>query len=278
MLPSANHVRVNTTGQMLQDFLCAWLRLSRNKAKSLLDSRVVFVNGVRTWMARHPLRKGDLVEVFKPNPCPAPSLHTIEILAETTDYLVVNKPAGCLSNGKGSAETVLQEQRKESSIRAAHRLDRDTSGCLMMARNQTAMEAIIPVFRDNKVMKMYHALVAGTIAGQEQRIDTPLDGVPAITHIRVLSRGRVACHIAARIETGRTHQIRKHLAGIGHPVLGDKQYGTRSPLPDELHRVERQMLHASSLSLPSPMDGRRISAEAPLPPDFRSWMKRLRIE
>lgn len=244
----------------------------------MLDKRLVFVNGVRTWMARHILQKGDLVEMHGAVHHRTAPRQSVQILFECHDYLVVEKPAGSLSNGPDSVESTLRSQRGEPALRAAHRLDRDTSGCLLMARSKAALDAIIPVFRGQRVIKKYHALVAGMIPVDERLIDIPIEGAPAVTHVRVLARSRHASHILARIETGRTHQIRKHLSGIGHPVLGDKQYGTRTQLQEEFQQVERHMLHASHLSLPVPADGTRISVEAPLPPDFRRWMKRLRIE
>lgn len=278
MSAPANHARVSKSDQTLQDFLCDWLSISRNKAKDLLDRRLVFVNGVRTWMARHILQKGDLVGTHAAVPHQTPPRQSVPILFECNDYLVINKPAGYLSNGPDSVESAMQSQRREPVLRAAHRLDRETSGCLLMARSKAALEDIIPVFRGNLVVKQYHALVTGMIPGDERLIDKPIEGVPAVTHVRVLARSRHASHILARIETGRTHQIRKHLSAIGHPLLGDKQYGTRAQLKEEFQQVERHMLHASHLSLPAPHGGPRIAAEAPLPPDFRRWMKRLRIE
>lgn len=278
MSASPNHARAAKSNQTLQDFLCDWMQISRNRAKALLDSRLVFVNGARTWMARHTLQKGDLVETHAALERRAPPPRSIPILFENSEYLVIDKPSGCLSNGPDSAESTLQSHRGEPALRAAHRLDRDTSGCLLMARSKAALDSIIPIFRANRVVKLYHALVAGIINEHEREIDSPIEGSPAVTHLRVLARSRYASHILVRIETGRTHQIRKHLSGIGHPLLGDKQYGTRAQLHDEFQQVERHMLHASHLSMPGPADGIRISGEAPLPPDFRRWMKRLRIE
>ncbi len=274
MTSPVKQARVTREDQPLQDFLAEWLSLSRNRAKALLDRRVVFVNGVRTWMARHTLRKGDSVELAA-LPAERSEVTPAAVLFEGRDYLVVNKPAGCLSNGPASAEDRLRHSRQEPQLRAAHRLDRDTTGCLLMARSRTAFDAIIPVFQAHKVVKMYHALVAGVLPGEEFSIDTPIDGTSAHTLVRVLDRSPHASHVAVRIPTGRTHQIRKHLAGIGHPVLGDKQYGAAERLKPELRHVERQMLHAASLRSVSPLDGAPIIAEAPIPADFRRWMKRL---
>lgn len=269
--------RVAKENLTLQDFLSTWLSLSRNRAKSLIDARYVFVNGTRIWMARHRLKRGDIVEVAGA----AASTHrprVPQVLIDTPDFLVVNKPAGRLANGPDSTEQDIRDLLKDPHIQAAHRLDRDTTGCLLMARRQDAFDAVIACFRDQRIVKIYHALVAGCIRENERCIESPIDGVKAVTHLRVLDRSRDATHLSLRIETGRTHQIRRHLEEIGHPVLGDKQYGTMLLLAPGLRGVERHMLHAYSIRFTSPMDNQLVKAEAPLPADFKAWMKRLRLD
>lgn len=268
--------RVDGHGLTLQDFLGSKLSLSRNKAKSLIDARVVFVNGVRIWMARHTLKHGDTVEVGA-GAAPPKNKTAVDILFRNADYLIVNKPAARLSNGPDSVESDLRQSLQIPELRIAHRLDRDTTGCLLVALNPPAFEAVVPCFRDHKVLKVYHAIVAGRLEGDERRIQTRMEDGDAITHLHTLDRNKLASHVAARIETGRTHQIRKHLAGIGHAVLGDKQYGDTSTLSPALRHVERQLLHAHNLRLVSPLDGTAIGATAPLPADFTRWMKRLRL-
>lgn len=269
--------RIEQDNTTLQDFLSSWQRVSRNRAKALIDTRTVFVNGTRIWMARHRLKRGDQVQITVAPP-PSTPQRTPEILFDCPAFLVVNKPAGRLSNGPDSTERDVRDFLKDPLLQAAHRLDRDTTGCLLIARSQSTLDAVTNCFKEHRVVKIYHALVAGNIKENELHIEDPIDGEPAVTHLRVLDRNRSATHITIKIETGRTHQIRKHLAKIGHPVLGDKQYGTATELSDELRTVERQMLHAYSIRFTSPLDAKLIKAAAPLPADFKAWMKRTRLD
>ena len=111
------------------------------------------------------------------------------------------------------------------SIQASHRLDRDTSGCLLLSKDPSVHDDLIEQFRRRKVTKTYVAIVYGSVAAPRQSIRDPLDGLSAITHLEVTATGPRATVVRIRIETGRTHQIRRHLASRNHPVLGDKQYG-----------------------------------------------------
>ena len=137
-------------GVFLQDFLAGRLDLSRNKAKQIIDGRTVFVNAKRVWMARHCLRSNDKVEFPDQT---AESVNTpaaaakASILFEDDDYLVVDKPAGMLSNGQNSFEEKLRKQLNLPALRAVHRLDKDTSGCFLLAKSQAAFEKIVPLFQ-----------------------------------------------------------------------------------------------------------------------------------
>jgi 23S rRNA-/tRNA-specific pseudouridylate synthase len=133
---------------------------------------------------------------------------------------------------------------------------------------------MVEVFRANRIVKLYHALVAGKLAG-ETVIEKPLEGQAAVTRLRVLDANRLASHVQVKIETGRTHQIRKHLAMIKHPVLGDREYGNSAPVAEEYQGLPRQMLHAAKLEFPDPETGAMVRTEAPLPRDFKTAMSRL---
>lgn len=259
------------TGTSLQEFLAAQLNLSKNRAKALLDDRSVLVNRRRIWMARHILAKGDVVEVVCPA-MPTPTGSRITVLLEDRDFLVINKPAGMLANGPDSAESRLREERGENGLRAAHRLDRDTSGCLLVARSDAAFEQAVSVFRNRKIGKTYRVIAAGQVGSAERVITFPLDGQTAITRIRTISSNREATYLNVEIETGRTHQIRRHLAMIGHPVLGDRQHATRNQLPDRHLTIPRQMLHSLELSFRHPYGSRILHAQAPLPDDFAACL------
>jgi RluA family pseudouridine synthase len=274
---STGHTTLAVTspaGETLQDFLASRLALSRNKAKALIDSRSVLVNRRRVWMARHMVRRGDVVEVMAQPAAASAAKPAIPVLTETADFLVVNKPAGLLANGPGSVEATLRSERGEPEIRAAHRLDRDTSGCLLIARSAAAFDSAVAAFRERDVGKAYRAIAAGRMERGSRDIAFPLDGLAARTRISVISSAREASYLAVEIETGRTHQIRRHLAMVGHPVLGDRQHWTQRAVSDMQVSVARQMLHAHELLFPIPAGDRVLHAVAPLPADFVECLRR----
>jgi 23S rRNA pseudouridine1911/1915/1917 synthase len=261
---------------LLVRFLAARLGLSGKKAKALLDGRHVFVNRRRVWMAHHELQTGDRVEVPRAAPRKPVDLRT-RTLFEDDHYVVINKPAGTLANGEGSIEELLRTRLRCPALAAAHRLDRDTSGCLLLAKTPGSLEGAVRLFRERRVRKRYHAIVHGALEGKEQTIKTPLNGQEAVTRIRLLDARKAASHLQVAIDTGRTHQIRKHLASIRHPVIGDRYYGIRLPATRQSITVGRQMLHASSLDFEHPVTGRRVRAKAPLPRDFRQCLRSFRL-
>ena len=273
--------RVNDdqAGSTLQDFLSNALGVSRNRAKSLLDLRQVFINGRRVWMARHTVQRGDTIE----SPADASATATTEtpplsILVNDPDFVIVDKPAGLAANGTDSAETLLRVQLAAPELRAAHRLDRDTSGCLLCARHPRAFDDLVEVFRSGRVLKLYHALVVGRVRELDRTIERPVEGAPATTHMHLLDANDTASHVRLKIDTGRTHQIRIHMLGIGNPILGERNYGQRHVLPPEVRHVERQMLHAQAIQFESPRTKKTVRGESPLPADFTAWLKRLRLK
>ena len=267
----------------LQDALAAQLSVSRNAAKRLIDTRGVFVNGRRIWIARHAVNTGDEIEVTGvPETAggsrvggAAPRAAPVPVLFRDARYAVVDKPAGILANGADSLETRLQAEWNLPALRAVHRLDRDTSGCLLFACDREARDKAIEGFEDKAVLKLYHAIAAGRVHGPTDTLNKALDSLPAVTHLRVLDANETASHLQVKLETGRTHQIRRHLAAIHHPVLGDRQYGLDAKLPDAFREIPRQMLHAERLAMPHPFTGAPLVASAPLPGDFRDWLRRL---
>jgi 23S rRNA pseudouridine1911/1915/1917 synthase len=264
-------------GVTLQDFLAHAMGLSRNRAKALIDQRQVFINGRRVWMARHTLKPNDVVEGPASAPPATPASAPMNVLLDDEHYVIVDKPAGRLANGPDSAETALRDQLQAPGLRAAHRLDRDTSGCLLLARDDQAFDAVVEEFKAGKVLKVYHALVAGRVSEAHRTINRPLDNEPAVTHLQVLDSNDLASHLRLKIDTGRTHQIRLHMLRIGHPLLGERNYGQRLVPPPEVRHVERQMLHAAAIQFESPLSKRVLRAEAPLPADFERWLKILRL-
>ncbi|MBN1942623.1 MAG: RluA family pseudouridine synthase [Phycisphaerae bacterium] len=272
-------VRKPETGMTLLDFLAARLNISRRGAKRLLDQRCVFVNGRRVWMANHALAVGDAVEATPEKKQPASRQKSemrgkkLVTLWEDDDYLVLNKPAGLASNGAGSVENLLVRQEGMETARVAHRLDRDTTGCLLCAKHSDAFGRAVTMFRQGAVKKQYLVIVSGMVRKAEFTITKPLDGRTAVTHLKRLDANDKAGLLLVDLETGRTHQIRRHLAAVGHSVLGEKQYRPGRDVPPQERKVARQMLHAYRLAFPQPFSGETVHCQAPLPRDFLTCLR-----
>ncbi len=309
MKPNDNLVRLvvarSDASKTLQDFIAAKFRLSRRVAKSVIDSRSAWVNRRCVWIARHVLKTGDLVEIpsaavknaarsssmRRPNaegagtggaegfagarPGQRQQRRHVRVIVETEHYVVADKPAGVMSNdAPHSVEAILQEQLSLPGLRAVHRLDRDTSGCLLFAKTEEACLAMVEVFKTHRVSKIYYAIVAGKFTHVHDKIDAPLDGEPAVSYVSREAAGQDASLLRVRIETGRTNQIRRHLASIRFPIVGDRTFGLKSARDPRLMAVPRQMLHAATLVLPDPMvKGGEIKAHSPLPADFRATLR-----
>ena len=260
------------TGQTLQIFLAERLKLSKRQAKDLIDARQVFGNRQCIWMARHALQGGDTVDARTTDPRPAVP-RQIRILNETEHYLFADKPCGLLSIGPGGLEELLRKQLGQPALRCVHRLDRDTSGCLLVARDTAAFNAVVSVFKTRRVSKCYDVLAVGRLADAVTTIDTPLGGELARTHVRRIAATDEVTLARVRIETGRTHQIRLHLASIRHPVVGDRLHGLKTSRDPRFLRVPRQMLHASELELDDPLGHGRLHGHSPMPADFRRCLE-----
>ncbi|MEO5367180.1 MAG: RluA family pseudouridine synthase [Magnetococcus sp. WYHC-3] len=269
---SAMTVAAAEEGETVQAFLARRLGLSRRAAKNLLDNRQVWVNRQLVWMAHHVVRRGDILQTPAAESRPAKSPH-IRVLVEDAHYVFVDKPAGVMTIGPDGAEERLRVQLTAPALRVVHRLDRDTSGCLMVARNDAAFQAAVAVFKTRRVLKVYHAICVGALPRRSSTIREDLDGESAVTHLTTLAATRDATYLALRIETGRTHQIRRHLAGIRHPVIGDHQYGLKAAHDQRIQQVARQMLHATDIALPHPMQPGDLRAHSPLPADFRRCLR-----
>jgi 23S rRNA pseudouridine1911/1915/1917 synthase len=233
-------------------------------------------------------------------PPPAPASHQpenipLDIVFENNDLLVVNKPAGMvvhpaaghisgtLVNAVLGHDPELEGVGDEQRPGIVHRLDKDTSGLIIVARNRTAHNRLAAQFKSRDVSKAYLALVKGHISPEKGVIDAPIGrdpkkrqrmavtgaGRPARTEYSVIRQIGGYTLLEARPKTGRTHQIRVHLASIGHPIVGDATYGAKSPL------VERQFLHAYRLGFKLPSDGRYIELESPLPLDLQQALDKI---
>ncbi len=270
---------VRRNGIPLLDHLAECLGLSRRAAKTLLDDRQVFVNGRRIWMAKHLLQTRDAVELLPDAVAPkSDQAATVRLLVDEPTFLVADKPPRLLTVGDKSLEVRLRDQLGLPGLRAVHRLDKDTSGCVLFAKDEETRRKLVAQFEEGRVRKLYHALVAGNLAEPQMDVRVPVDHLPAVSHVRQVAaqtKPPRAAHLTVAIETGRTHQIRIHLHHLGHPVLGDRQYfNARS---GDFPEVPRQMLHASELRFAHPATGKPVCAAAPLPRDFRDWLRLLRL-
>jgi 23S rRNA pseudouridine1911/1915/1917 synthase len=168
----------------------------------------------------------------------------------------------------------LQEQFDNPDLRVVHRLDKDTTGCLLCAKSVSAFEAAISVFKTRRVIKIYQAIVYGKFERNTSMLNQELDGARAVSQVRRMACSKDASFLKVRIETGRTHQIRRHLAAVRHPVLGDMQYGVKFARDPRLVTVARPMLHSTEIELVDPLDSTHtLKAHSPLPADFRRCLK-----
>lgn len=294
----------------LDKFLCEkFPATSRGTFQRLIEMGAILVNGQPTKPTHHP-RAGESIEIRWPEAQPAEALPEempLDILFEDADLLVLNKPPGLVvhpaaGHATGTLVNALLHHcaGQLSGIGGVarpgivHRLDKDTSGCLIVAKNDTAHLALSAQFAARSVEKVYHAIVCGALSKREGSIHASIarhavqrkkmsvvarGGREALTSYRVLEPLAGAMLVEARIHTGRTHQIRVHFEHLGHPLVGDATYGER---PNrrliELVRYEapRQMLHARRLAFVHPRTTKPIAVEAPWPEDFEETLRRLR--
>lgn len=251
--------------------------LSRRKARTVIDVGGVFVDRARVKVAGRPVRAGQVIEVNlggavdRREPPPAPAIVFVD-----AHVIVADKPAGLVTaptpeSDRGDLLDQLAGQFGE--VYLVHRLDLPTSGLLVFARTRAANKALGDAFKVHDVDREYRAVVIGAI--EPQTIDRPIGGRRAVTHVDVLERLAGATLIAARLETGRTHQIRLHLAGLGTPVAGDPLHGgetSRTFVP----RAPRLALHAAQLGFTHPATGERVRFASAMPPELEAWIARLR--
>jgi RluA family pseudouridine synthase len=258
--------------QTLSDFIANKLTISKKKVKHLLDSRRVFVNKRRIWIASYQLNHGDMIEIISKETEPF-DVQEGNILFRDDYYLIVSKPPNIVTNGEESLEYKLRVFFKDNRIRAVHRLDKNTSGVVIFAMNKDGFEQMKPLFKVNLIKKVYRVIVKGSLGKRLFTIDTPLNGQKAVTHIQLLKRGGNASYLEVNTDTGRTHQIRIHLASAGYPVMGETEYN-RKPVEGQLHRqIQRQMLHAYQISFVHPYTQKCVSVTAEIPDDFKQCLK-----
>lgn len=268
-------VKYKDEGKRLFVVISEVMGISKKQAQAAIDSKLVLVNGKRIWIRKHEVKEDDVVEILIEDQ-KKPEAKRIGILWQDADYLIVNKPAYFVTNASDqSIEAKLQKQEKNPKICAVHRLDKETSGCVIFAKSEEAKEIAIPMFRGRDIMKIYRAITIGKFPSTWKEIRTDIKGYNSTTLVKTLDSNKQSSYLELRIETGRTHQIRRHLADKRHPVLGDKKYaGTGNELSLE---QPRQMLHAYRLIFPHPKTKEPIRAMAPLPGDFKKCLAQLKL-
>lgn len=275
-------------------------RFSRTELKRALDEKQFFLNGKEA-RGRDLVGEGDEVKGNLPNIQASPLLAEsikLEILHEDASIIIVNKPVGMVvhpgaGNPSGTVvnallgrKTKLAESDDPARPGIVHRLDRETSGVLVVAKTPAAHRALAAQFAERTLTKVYLALVHGTIDFDEGRYEEPIGrdpkrrilmavrrdekGRPAETRYQVLKRFRGATYLELRILTGRTHQIRVHLAHAGHAVLGDRLYAS----PAVMRSAARLMLHARRIEFLHPKSGKLVKFESPIPKDFKEELDR----
>lgn len=247
-----------------QESLIAFIKreqgLSQRQTKRLLDQKCVWVNGHLVWIAKHPLKRGDTV-VFHTDPLHADPRNPT-ILFEDTELVVFDKRPYITVTGGYSLEVFLREQRQEKKLRAVHRLDRETTGCVVFSRNPEMQQRLLSLFKEREIEKEYHTIVHGKVPWKTKLFDQRLDRKSARTHCTCVATSERQSLLHIRLETGRKHQVRRHLSDAGFPVVGDKQYGAADGA------VSRHLLHAARLRFQHPRTKQRLDITAPPPDDF----------
>lgn len=288
-------------GFRIDQFLAARLadRLSRSQIKRFIEAGQVRAGGNFVTSAHYRVRAGQTIEMewkeIREDLTRAEAI-PLDIVYEDEELLVVNKPAGMVvhpAHGNPShtlVNALLYHVRHLSGsggpVRPGivHRLDKDTSGLLVVAKTDTAHWFLAKQFKNHTIDRTYEAIVRGVVQHDEGEIDEPVGraflnrkkvvvrpagGKPALTYYRVKRRFRQATWLEVKPRTGRTHQIRVHLAHRGHPVLGDSFYGIKAV------GIDRQALHASRLGFLHPRTQEKLDFEAPLPEDFEALIRTL---
>ncbi len=289
-------------GERLDRALCILFGLPRSAAALAIQQDRVTLRGIQAKAASARVASGDVVRVFPQQPdasAPAPPA-ALSVVYEDESIIVLDKDAGVVVHpGAGNASGTLAQALARAYPEIAsvgdpdrpgivHRLDKNTSGLLVVARSQVAYDALVNQLRDRKVQRSYLAVVRGVQLADTGRIDAPIarskrqptkmtisaSGKEARSTYRVQERfpSSNASLVEVSLETGRTHQIRVHMMAIGHPVLGDDRYGGRDP------RIGRPFLHAWSLGLDHPVTGKRCQWQSELPRELGQILETLRSE
>jgi len=292
-------------GERLDAALARMFGLSRTRAVELIGDGLVLLDG-RPAAKSDRVLAGEALQVTLPPPRPPEPprpVNGLVVLYEDDDIIVVDKPRGVAAHptpgwtgptvigGLIAAGHTVATSGAAERQGIVHRLDANTTGVMVVAKSERAYSALKRAFRERSVDKRYHALVQGHPDPLRGTVDAPIgrhasgdgrfavvsDGRPSVTHYDTLEAFRAASLVAIELETGRTHQIRVHMAAIRHPCVGDLLYGADPVLAARLG-LTRQWLHAVSLTFTHPADGRAVSFTSPYPPDLARALEILRAE
>lgn len=287
-------VEAHDDGMKVIDVLATSMNISSRLIRKCKNHKNIWLNG-HTGSVNRIVREGDVISMlldhdentFDPNPIPVTALYEDgDILAvEKQPFLVVHPTKGHPEGTLANALSHFQYQRGQNyKIRFINRLDRDTSGIVLIAKNAYAQQIISEQMQANLVDKVYVAIVEGVMTDDQGTIDLPIereealdikrivmeDGLPSVTHYTVLERFDNATLVNIQLETGRTHQIRVHFSHIGHPVLGDVLYGASSTL------INRQALHCHQMAFKPPREPEKICVTSEIPEDMSQAIIKLR--
>ena len=287
-------------GQRVDAWLAANLEdVTRSAAQRLLEEGRVTCGG-KALAKNYKLNGTETVEVCLPDPEPVdvlPQDIPLDVVYEDADVIVVNKPKGLVvhpapGHPDGTLVNALLHHCGDSlsgiggELRPGivHRIDRDTSGLIIAAKNDSAHQKLTAQLQDHTLARIYHCIVTGNLREDSGTVNAPIgrhpvdrkkmavvaNGRPAVTHWTVLERFPGFTYVECRLETGRTHQIRVHMAHIGHPILGDTVYGNKKPVPG----LQGQCLHAVGLRFLHPRTGEMVELSCGLPEEFRTQLQK----
>ncbi len=288
-------------GKRLDAYLADTLDdLTRSAAANLIEAGAVIVDG-KTAAKSLKLAGGETVEVTLPEPEPidaVPQNIPLDVVYEDGDVIVVNKPSGMVvhpapGHADGTLVNALLYHCGESlsgiggALRPGivHRIDRDTSGLIIAAKNDAAHQSLTSQLSDHTLGRTYECIITGNLRADSGTVDAPIARHPsdrkkmavvaggrnAVTHWAVIARYPGYTHVRCRLETGRTHQIRVHMAYLGHPILGDTVYGSKKEVPG----LTGQCLHAVGLQFIHPRTGELVQLTCPLPEEFTKMLRKI---
>lgn len=294
-------VNPENAGARLDAFLAEQLEdVTRSAAAKLCAGGAVTREG-KPLAKNYRLTGGETIDVVLPDPEPMDAVAQdipLDVVYEDADVIVVNKPKGLVvhpapGHPDGTLVNALLHHCGDSlsgiggALRPGivHRIDRDTSGLIIAAKNDYAHQKLSAQLQDHSLARTYECVVVGNLKADSGTVDAPIgrhpvdrkkmavvaNGRPAITHWEVIARYGGYTHVRCRLETGRTHQIRVHMAHIGHPILGDTVYGAKKAVPG----LQGQCLHAVGLRFIHPRTGEVVECSCPLPEEFREVLRKL---